>query len=202
MADGDDTREPKPPNPDDPKGDGDDVSAQPAEDAQPHDESASAANDYAGLYETHIGRLIATARDDFGIEEESAIELAHDVLMTFVHVSTRVSDVPGWLTGAISYASEAYVLRGVVVDWERQSVAPPGLTLPNGVLWRDVAGRLTPRFRRVLELRYVEGRTVSGMAESLGTTQRYVETLLERCLQQTARHAAAHRPEREPTPLP
>jgi hypothetical protein len=193
MADGDDTREPKPPNPDDSKSKCDDAIAQPAEDAQPDDGSIPPRNDYAGLYETHIGRLIATARDDFGVDEQSAIELAHDVMTTFIHVSSRVSNVPGWLTGAISFASEAYVLRGVVVDSTRESKAPPDLTLPNGVRWRDVAGRLTPRFRRVMELRYVDGRAVAEIAEMLGTTQRYVEALLERCLEQTEKFAS--RPE-------
>lgn len=191
MADGDDTKERKPPDPDDPKGDGDDVDARPAgESAQPRAESVPPGIDYDRLYETHIGRLIATARDDFGIEKETAIELAHDVMATFMRMPTRVSNVSGWLTYAISCASEAYALRGVVVDWRRHSTIPADLTLPNGVAWRDVAGRLTPRFRRVLELRYVEGRTVAEIAEILGTTERYVETLLERCLLQAAKCAA------------
>ena len=195
MAEGDDPKDPKPPKAGDGNGNGKDAGARPVDEgAQPHDEAVAPAEEHEKLYETHIGQLIGTARDDFGIEEGIAIGLAHDVMTVFIHASRRVSDIPGWLNGAISFASEAYVLREVVVpDWTRTSAAAPDLTLPNGVAWRDVADRLTPRFRRLLELRYVEGHTIAEMAEILGATQQYVEALLECCLRLAARRAV--RPE-------
>lgn len=195
MAEGDDPKDPKPPKPGDGNGNGKDASGQPADEgAQPHDEAVPPGEEFERLYETHIGQMIGTARDDFGIEDRIAVDLAHDVMMSFIHASRRVSDIPGWLNGAISFASEAYVLREVVVpERTRKSAAPPDLKLPNGVAWRDVADRLTPRFRRLLELRYVDGRTIAEMADLLGTTEHYVEVLLERCLRLAARRVV--RPE-------
>lgn len=175
MADDDDVKESRPPQTD-PRSARDDCASEPPQE------------DFEGLYETHIGRLIATAREDFGVSEKSAVMLAHEVMLSILKARGRVSDITRWLDGAVSLAAEAYALQGVVIPGPLYGSAEvPDVTLPNGLRWREVAKLLTPRFRRVLELRYIEGHTVASVAETLGTTEAFVETLLARCLRRAAR---------------
>lgn len=112
MADEDDSKGPKPPDPEDRKPGDEEASPKEPEEAQPLPDR------FGGLYEANIGRLIAIATEEYGVAEAPAVDLAHEVMMSLIHATDRVHDVQPWLDAAISYAAKAYALRNVVGSCE------------------------------------------------------------------------------------
>jgi DNA-directed RNA polymerase specialized sigma24 family protein len=64
------------------------------------------------LYNSQVTRLTEIAVTQFKIPPAEAAQLAHDVMLSTLHHSSRIQDLTAWLTGAIHYASRHY-LRSV-----------------------------------------------------------------------------------------
>lgn len=144
----------------------------------------------ADAYGQHAALLTRIAVHKFRIEPEDAQTLVHDVFLSFMLRRGEVLDVRAWLVGAICNASRHYHrrydrLESLPEDFEG-TAAPSHLNME-----RLVAGEClscaTPRCRLALRLRYVEGYSMSELAEELGTTTKYAEKIVRNCLKQAQR---------------
>lgn len=153
--------------------------------------------DFVGLYEQHFGLLVGIAVGRFRISETDAETLAHDVFLSFLHASTRVIDHERWLVGAICNASRYHLRRlGRTEPLDDDAADAPdprssrlGDALPDQLAAREVFECLTPVCQRALRMRYLEGYTFPEMAAALGTTKKYAQKLIARCLEQAQRRS-------------
>ena len=157
--------------------------------------SAQPATDTRGIaavYEEHRRLLVGTAISRYGISEADAETLTHEVFLAYILKADEVRDSRAWLVSAICNASKYYLrLRSRHVALPPDVVERPdprsrhvSEALPDQLAARQCLDCLTPRCQLALRLRYVEGYSVPEVAEELGTTQRYAQKLVSRCLQQ------------------
>jgi hypothetical protein len=66
----------------------------------PHEPSQRTA-----FYARHFSRLAARAMTEFGIPENEAVTLAHDVLLASLY-RTTTTDIDSWLDGALRCAAQ------------------------------------------------------------------------------------------------
>ena len=159
-------------------------------------------HDFAAVYEKHFGLLVGIAIGRFRISEGDAETLAHDVFLSFLTNADRVIDRERWLVGAICNASRNHLRRidpTEPLDPEAADAADPRSTRVSDALADRLAALqmyecLTPRCQEALRLRYLEGYTVPEVATALGTTKKYAQKLISRCLEQAQRRSK--RPER------
>jgi RNA polymerase sigma factor (sigma-70 family) len=158
--------------------------------------------DFAAVYEKHFGLLVGIAIGRFRISEGDAETLAHDVFLSFLTNADRVIDRERWLVGAICNASRNHLRRidpTEPLDPDAADAADPrseraGDALADRLAALQMYECLTPRCQEALRLRYLEGYTVPEVATALGTTKKYAQKLISRCLEQAQRRSK--RPER------
>ena len=153
--------------------------------------------DFTAVYEEHFDLLVRIAIGRFRIAEAEADSLAHDVFVSFLRNAERVIDRQRWLVGAICNASRNH-LRKVgrtepLDDTAEEAPDPRSARLCENITAslaaRQVYDCLTPRCQLALRLRYLEGYSVPEVAEALGTTKKYAQKLISRCLEQAQRRS-------------
>ena len=151
-------------------------------------------NEFEAVYEEYFHLLAQIAVFKFQVPDCDAETLVHDVLLSYLLKSHEIADLHRWLVGAICHASRHYwrlngrTSAGGPYD-ERDRVDPASLrivdTLPNQMAARQALGRLRPRYREILYMRYYEGCTVAEVAVRLGVKPKSAQKLITKCL----RHA-------------
>ncbi len=153
--------------------------------------------DFAAVYEKHFGLLVGIAIGRFRISAGDAETLAHDVFLSFLTNADRVIDRERWLVGAICNASRNHLRRidpTEPLDPDAADAADPrsaraGDALADRLAAQQMYACLTPRCQEALRLRYLEGYTVPEVATALGTTKKYAQKLISRCLEQAQRRS-------------
>lgn len=153
--------------------------------------------DFTAIYEQHFDLLVGIAIGRFRISEGDAETLAHDVFLSFLTNAERVIDRERWLVGAICNASRNHLRRITPtepLDPQAADAADPRSERVSEALADRLAARqmydcLTPRCQHALRLRYIEGYTVPEVAAALGTTKKYAQKLISRCLEQAQRRS-------------
>ena len=136
--------------------------------------------------------LIGTAITRFGISESDAQTLAHDVFLAYITKIDEVRDSRAWLIGAMCNASKHYLRarrRDVELPPDFGEAPDPRFArvtdaLPDELAARECFACLTPRCQLALRLRYIAGYSVREIAAELGTTAKYAQKLVGRCLRQ------------------
>lgn len=153
--------------------------------------------DFAALYEEHFDLLVGIAIGRFRISEPEAETLAHDVFISFLRGAERVVDYERWLVGAMCNASRYHLRKNgrteSLADHAADAPDPRssrvGDALTDQLAAREVFACLTPVCQRALALRYIEGYTFPEIATALGTTRKYAQKLIARCLEQAQRRS-------------
>jgi len=65
----------------------------------------------AAIYEQHFDLLLGIAVRQFGLPEQQAETLVHDVFLSLLLVMERVGDREQWLVGAVCNASREHLRR-------------------------------------------------------------------------------------------
>jgi RNA polymerase sigma factor (sigma-70 family) len=147
---------------------------------------------FSEIYRHHFGFLRKLVVCRFNVPESVAEELVQDVFVSFLRVRNSVRDPRSWLIGGACNAARQY--------WRKQGTWPASddtqdrrphpasdhdadvEDLARRLTVRQVVGGLHPKCRETLQLHYWQGATAIEMAETLGTTARYAEKLIYRCL--------------------
>jgi len=153
--------------------------------------------DFAAVYEEHFDLLVRIAMGRFRIAECEADSLAHDVFLSFLRNAERVNDRQRWLVGAICNASRNHLRRAgrtEPLDEAAEEAPDPrsarlGDSIAASLAARQVYACLTPKCQLALRLRYIEGYSVPEVATALGTTKKYAQKLISRCLEQAQRRS-------------
>jgi RNA polymerase sigma factor (sigma-70 family) len=148
--------------------------------------------DVGEVYEEHRRFLVGTAISRFGVSEDDAETLVHDVFLAYIIKANEVVDVRSWLLGAICNATKHYLrMRARAVGLPPDIIEEPDPAsvrvmerLPAELAARECFACLTPRCQLALRLRYLEGYSVPEVAAELLTTPKYAQKLVTRCLQQ------------------
>lgn len=145
---------------------------------------------YAQLYPLLVGVGITK----FGIAEDDAQELAHEVFVDYLTKSHRVYSDRAFLVAAMCNASR-YFLRVQA----RTTALPDDAGEVEGGEQKDsglavdaeqALACLTPRCQFALRLRYYEGYTVPEIAIEFRTSVKYAEKVVRECLRQARRRFA------------
>ena len=152
----------------------------------------SRTSDIGAVYEANRRLLVGTAVKRFGIGETDAETLVHDVFIAYMIKADEVLDARSWLVGAVCNASKHFLRTqsravGLPDDFvEEPDPSSLGLLdrLPNELAARECFDCITPRCQLALRLRYIEGYSIPEIAAELGTSAKYAQKLVSRCLQQ------------------
>lgn len=167
-------------------------------DDSPLDDRQQRGADFTAVYEEHFGLLVSIAIGRFGIIEADAETLVHDVFLGYLVNADRVNDRERWLVGAICNASRNHLRqnRGRTERLDELAADAPDPRscrvvdmLPDQLAARQVYECLTAKCQQVLALRYIEGYTVPEIATALGTSKKYAQKLIGRCLEQAQRRS-------------
>jgi len=156
------------------------------------EQARSQRGDVGAVYEEHRRFLVGTAVSRYGICEDDAETLVHDVFLAYIIKADEVVDVRSWLLGAICNASKHYLrMRARAVDLPPDIIEEPDPAsvrvterLPDELAARECFACLTARCQLALRLRYLEGYSVPELAAELLTSPKYAQKLVTRCLQQ------------------
>lgn len=147
---------------------------------------------FAALYEAHVPLLISIATRKFRVPESDAEDLANSVFLAYLQRRSTITDLRGWLIGAICHSSRDYWRRTgrralEIVDeagFDRVDPATARVAdvLPDQVAAREALASLSPRCQEMLRLRYIEGYTIEEIAEKWGVKPKYAQKLVAKCL--------------------
>lgn len=147
---------------------------------------------FSEIYRGHFGFLRKLVVGRFNVPESVAEELVQDVFVSFLRVQKTVRDPRAWLIGGACNAARQYWRkRGACpgsddrTDFGRHPASDHDADLEDlarKLTVRQVVGGLHPKCRETLQLHYWQGATATEMAQTLGTTARYAEKLIYRCL--------------------
>ncbi|HEX8155556.1 MAG TPA: sigma-70 family RNA polymerase sigma factor, partial [Thermoanaerobaculia bacterium] len=130
------------------------------------------------------------------VPDSEAETLVHDVLLTYLRLSSTIHELRGWLIGAICHASRHYWrlngrILGADLDFELDRIDPASVnildSLPAQLAAREALERLSPRYQHVLHMRFFEGCTIPEIAQRLGVKAKYAQKLVTKCLRRAER---------------
>jgi len=135
------------------------------------------------VYEAYREFLTTLVCRKFNVPQDDALELIHEVFVSFLRCRNDIVNQRAWLIAAACNAARGYFRR-------RRDTAPAtsvenlGYVSDVDVIVRvaEVLRRLPPRWRRVLELHYLEGHSTREIATILDTTPGYAEKLVHESL--------------------
>lgn len=135
----------------------------------------------AVLYREFGAALCGLMQNRFGVPEEDAENLLHDIFETLLRSQSAVANEKKWLVGAACNASRYYWRQ----QKEQVDVAEEttiGSKVDVDVTLEQILGRLPERASEVLRLKYLEGLSGDEIAERYGTSVEYTHVLIHRSL--------------------
>ena len=154
-------------------------------------ETPDAEDSFVRVYESYFRLLTSIAVQKFRVPETEAESLAHEVFLKYLRSSATITDIRGWLIGAICHVSRHYwrlnerlVKADDEIDFDRIDPSSTRMfdTLPDQIAAREALERLTPRCQEVLRLRYFEGRSMQEIADYFGVKTKYAYKMVSKCL--------------------
>jgi RNA polymerase sigma factor (sigma-70 family) len=147
---------------------------------------------FARLYESNCGVLVALAVRKFRVPLDDAEALAHEVFLSYLKRKDDIRDLHRWLIGAICNASRYYwrqhgrVTEQLDAEVADTQIDPSSSNILETMMARIAAGEamagLSPRYQHILKLRYFEGYSIKEIADHLGVTSKYTQKLVTKCL--------------------
>jgi RNA polymerase sigma factor (sigma-70 family) len=133
--------------------------------------------------------LLFIAASKFHVSLDEAEALVHDVFESYLRRRPVIANEQGWFVGAICNACRHYWRKyGRYVALEE--AADDDMTCETPIIERLTAealvARLSPRDRRVISLRFDDGRTIREVGRVLGISRSRAEKLLRRALRRLA----------------
>lgn len=141
-------------------------------------------------YRLQYELLLHIAMRRFGVPEQDAESLVHEVFVSYLASSHEVRDARAWLVGAICNASRYYWrcngrVEALPDDLQHRS-DPESASIADSVATsitvRETIKRLHEKCQKTLRLKYWEGCSATEVAAALSTTNRYAEKLIHKCL--------------------
>jgi len=143
------------------------------------------------VYRDNYELLFVIATRRFGVPDDEAQTLVHDVMLSYIGSAHEVREPRRWLLSAICNASRYFHrVRRRVEARESSLTEEGGQNEPRSAGTGDmVVERLTAsailaelkeQYQDVLRLHYIEGLTAAEIAVRLETTLRYAERLIHR----------------------
>jgi RNA polymerase sigma factor (sigma-70 family) len=142
-------------------------------------------------------RLLATYR----VPVEDAEDVLQQALLALVYQWGTVRDAEGWLLGTLRRHCLMYwrthrrrlysAVDSAILEWLSQPLAPPQERSDLLADLRSMIGRLPPRCRTLLELRFQLGYEPSEVARHLGYRDKSIGKVTNRCLAALAREMLA-----------
>lgn len=140
-------------------------------------------------YHANAALLLRIAEGKFRVPHEDAEALLHDVFATYLMHHASVQNPRSWLVAAICNASRGYWRSRREHDELQDEHSTESGSDSDGffrqLLVRQAVGSLRDKCKETLRLHYWEGRTAIELAEAFGTTRRYAEKLIHKCLKYT-----------------
>ncbi|MGK2856346.1 MAG: RNA polymerase sigma factor [Thermoanaerobaculia bacterium] len=138
----------------------------------------------ASVYDAYREFLVSLICSKFGVPNDDALGLVHEVFLSFMRCRADIADQRAWLVAAACNAGRGYWRRRGAPDVPIDARAIEGPRYDVDVIMRvaEVLQRLPERWRRVLELHYLEGHSTREIAEILKTTPGYAEKLVHESL--------------------
>ena len=138
--------------------------------------------------------LLFIAASKFRVSLDEAEALVHDVFESYLRRRPVIANEQGWFVGAICNACRHYWRKhGRYVALEE--AADDDLICETSIIERLTAealvARLSPRDRRIISLRFDDGRTIREVGHVLGISGSRTEKLLRRALRQLAEAKSA-----------
>lgn len=147
---------------------------------------------FRAIYEEHFDLLAGIAVNKFRVPDTEAETLAHEVFLSLLKKSENaISDLRGWLVGAICHASRHYWRQNKRIhdaepeldaDYPDPSSRDIDRVMTAKIAANEALESLAPRYQEILRLRYFAGMTVPEIAAHLGVKPKYAQKLVTRCL--------------------
>jgi RNA polymerase sigma factor (sigma-70 family) len=168
-----------------------------------HDDPASSSLAFEGFLKVmgpKMKRLLATYR----VPVEDAEDVLQQALLALIYQWETIRDPEGWLLGTLRRHCLMYwrdhrrrlysAVDSAILEWLSQPLAPPQERSDLLADLRSMIGRLPPRCRTVLELRFQLGYEPSEVARRLGYRDKSIGKVTHRCLAALAREMLAAAP--------
>jgi len=146
---------------------------------------------FRAIYEEHFDLLAGIAVNKFRVPDTEAETLAHEVFLSYLRKTDTISDLRGWLVGAICHASRHYWRQNKRImeadpEVDTELVDPTSRHMHDVMTAKIAANEalesLAPRYQEILRLRYFAGMTVPEIAAHLGVKPKYAQKLVTKCL--------------------
>jgi RNA polymerase sigma factor (sigma-70 family) len=151
-------------------------------------------DDFDDIYSRNRETLKAIAVRKFDVPESDAEALVAEVFLSYLKRPAEITEVRKWLLGAICNASRYYWRHQRNTEQLDSKTArglpdPASLNILESLPARIAAGEalagLSPRYQHILRLRYFEGYSINEIAEHLGVTAKYAQSLVTKCLRRS-----------------
>jgi RNA polymerase sigma factor (sigma-70 family) len=140
-------------------------------------------------YRTEGALLLRIAEGKFRVPHEEAEALLHDVFASYLLHFANIQNGRAWLVGAMCNASRSYWRQRREHDEVDDTFSAPSDlasdTYFRRLMVRQAVSTLRDKCKETLRLHYWEGRSAIELAEVFGTTRRYAEKLIHKCLKYT-----------------
>lgn len=134
----------------------------------------------AEVYAAYRQFLVSLVSRKFGVPSDDALGLVHEVFLSFLRCRHEIENQRAWLVAAACNAARGYRSRLRTDEDSLDAAENVGTTFDVDVMLRaaEVLRRVPERWRRVLELHYLEGHSTREIAVILKTTTGYAEKLV------------------------
>lgn len=138
----------------------------------------------ASVYVAYQKFLVTLVCRKFRVPPDDALGLVHEVFLSFLRCRGDIAKERAWLVAAACNAARGYWRGRRTTDESLAAIANEGLALNVNVviLVAEVLRKLPERWRRILEMHYLEGRSTREIAAILKTTPGYAEQLVHEAL--------------------
>jgi len=133
--------------------------------------------------------LLFIAASKFRVPLDEAEALVHDVFESYLRRQPVVANDRSWFVGAICNACRHYWRkhgRYVALEEAQDDDLTCEPTVMTSLTAEALVARLSPRDRRIISLRFDDGRTIREVAYVLGISASRTEKLLRRALRRLA----------------
>jgi RNA polymerase sigma-70 factor (ECF subfamily) len=134
----------------------------------------------SSVYDAYREFLVALVCRKFRVPADDALGLVHEVFLSFMRCRGDIANQRAWLVAAACNAARGYWRGRRTTNDSLELIANEGRACDVDVIIRvaEILRKLPERWRRILEMHYLEGRSTKEIAEILHTTPGYAEQLV------------------------
>ena len=133
----------------------------------------------AAVYDAYRDFLVSLVCRKFRVPKDDALGLVHEVFVSFMRCRRDIGNQRAWLIAAACNAARGYWRRHQPDD-SADGLEIAGRAYDVDVIIRvaEVLQKVPERWRKVLELHYLEGHSTREIASILKTIEGYAEKLV------------------------